>query len=69
MKLGNRNHAYFGERMERAVGRDGVRRVAQYVSGLICEPSKLRQLYNSSHTYELQFQRTNTMDVQKILTM
>jgi hypothetical protein len=68
MKLGNRNHAYFGEIMECIVGLDGVRRVAQYLRVLVCEPSKLHRLYDSSHTYELQFQRTNTMDVKKILT-
>jgi hypothetical protein len=53
MKLGNRNHAYFGEIMERIVGLDGVRRVAQYLRVLVCEPSKLHRLYDSSHTYEL----------------
>jgi hypothetical protein len=52
MKYGTRNHAYLGETTERAVGRDGVRRVTQCVSGLVCEPSKLRRLYNSCHNYE-----------------
>jgi hypothetical protein len=52
MMYGNRNHAYLGESTERMVGRDGVRRVSQCVSGLICEPSKLCRLYNNSHNYE-----------------
>jgi hypothetical protein len=52
MKYGNRNHAYLGESTERVVGRDGVWRVTQCVSDLICEPSKLRRLYNNSHNYE-----------------
>jgi hypothetical protein len=63
--LGNRNHAYLSERTQRDVGLDGVRRVAQYLRGLVCPPTKLHRLYDSSHTYELQFQRSNTMDVQK----
>jgi hypothetical protein len=65
MMLGNRNHAYLDKRKQRVVGLDGVQRVAQYLRGLICPSTKLHRLYNSSHTYELQFQRSNTMDVQK----
>jgi hypothetical protein len=65
MKLGNRNHGYLGERTERAVGLGGVRWVAQYLRGFVCPPTKLHQLYDSSHTYELQFQIMNTIDVQK----
>jgi hypothetical protein len=68
MKLGNRKHAYFGERTERAVGLDGVRRVAQYLKGLVCPLTQLHWLYDSSHTYELQFQIMNTIGVQKMLT-
>jgi hypothetical protein len=51
--LENRNHDYLGERMQRAVGFDGVRRVAQYLRGLICPPTKLHRLYDSSDMYEL----------------
>jgi hypothetical protein len=54
MKYGNRNHAYLSESTEHTVGRGGVRWVTQCVSGLICEPSKLCHLYNSSHNYEQQ---------------
>jgi hypothetical protein len=60
MKYGTRNNAYLGESTEHAVGRDGVRRVTQCVSGLVCEPSKLRRRYNSSHNYERQHQKTCT---------
>jgi hypothetical protein len=65
MMLGNKNHAYLGERMQRVVGLDRVQRVAQYLKGLICTPTKLHRLYDSSDMYELQFQSSNTMDVQK----
>jgi hypothetical protein len=60
MKYGTRNHAYLGESTQRAMGRDGVRQVTQFVSGLICEPSKLRRLYNNSHNYERQHRKTRT---------
>jgi hypothetical protein len=60
MKYGTRNHAYLGESTKRAVGRDGVRRVTQCVSGLVCEPSKPRRLYNSSHNYERQHLKPHT---------
>jgi hypothetical protein len=65
MMLGNKNHAYLGERMQRVVGLDRVQRVAQYLKGLICTPTKLHRLYDSSDMYELQFQSLSTMDVQK----
>jgi hypothetical protein len=66
--LENRNHDYLSERTQHTVGFGGVRRVAQYLRGLICPPTKLHRLYDSSDTYELQFQSLNTMDVKKILT-
>jgi hypothetical protein len=65
MKLGNRNHAYLSERTEHAMGLSGVRWVSQYLRGLVCPLTKLHRLYDNSHTYELQFQITNTIDVQK----
>jgi hypothetical protein len=49
MEYGNRNHAYLSKSIERVVGRGRVRRVTQCVTGLICEPSKFRRLYNNSH--------------------
>jgi hypothetical protein len=63
--LGNKNHAYLGEKMQCAVGLDEVQRVAQYLKGLVCPPTKLHRLYDSGDTYELQFQRSNIMDAQK----
>jgi hypothetical protein len=47
------------------VGLSGVWRVAQYLRGLVCPLTKLHRLYDSSDMYELQFQSSNTMDVQK----
>jgi hypothetical protein len=58
MEYRNRNHAYLSEGTKCAMGRDGVWQVTQFVSGLICEPSKLRHLYNSSHNYEFQCNKT-----------
>jgi hypothetical protein len=69
MMLGNRNHDYLGERTQCTVGLGRVQQVAQYLRGLVCPPTKMHQLYDSSDMYEHQFQSSNTMDVQKILTM
>jgi hypothetical protein len=46
------NHAYLSESTEHTVGRGGVQWVTQCISGIICEPSKLHRMYNSSHNYE-----------------
>jgi hypothetical protein len=66
MKYRTRNHAYLDESTEHVVGRDGVRRVTQCVSGLVCEPSKLRRLHNSSHNYERQHRKNPyILEIQK----
>jgi hypothetical protein len=65
MEYGNRNRAYLGESTERVVGCGVVRRVTQCVSGLVCEPSKLGRLYNSSHNYEFQCKKSYVIEVWK----
>jgi hypothetical protein len=53
MEYENRNHAYLSECTERAVGCGRVWQLTEGINDLICEPSKLRRMYNSSHNYEL----------------
>jgi hypothetical protein len=65
MEYKNRNHAYLGESMEHVVGCGRVRWGTECVSSLICEPSKLRHLYNNSHNYEIQCKNPYIIEVRK----
>jgi hypothetical protein len=65
MEYGNNYLAYLIKSTEHVVGCGRVRWVTQCVSGLVCEPSKLRRLYNSSHNYELECKNSYILKYEK----